>query len=582
MAMTLEQQRALALARARQRAAGVGPGNNAATFDNVQQAAEAMNLPIPGSEPTRGYHNELPPDYRSPIDMVSTFGNELAGSVPIAGPTLRNMGENFDAWVDTNVYRPLTGNPGTTTHEDVAAVNAEKARQNPEAATAGRIAGPVGSYLLASRIPGANRALGFEGPLRQRLMFGIGSQQAINTADNMAHGQNPQEAFMNALLPTAIAAPFSVFGRNPNAQVPARQASVDVMAQEGVPLTAGQATGNKTLQYAESELGGGAAERFLEEQGEAFTRAALSRVGVDAARATPEVMEDAYKVIGQQFDNLAARNGLQTDAQFVADLNQAWRKFDDATNANTRPPIVQRTLDGIADRMGTGYTFLPGEWYSSTRSELARTQRDTSNPEVKKALGRIIGALDGAMERSIMQVNPADVGAFQQARAQYRDFLVIEDAVSRAGEKAVSGIITPANLRSAVASNQGKRGYTQGRGNLNEMSRAGVETMSPLPQSGTAPRTAVRNLFVGGPSTIAGTLAGHQATGGSLMGTLAGMVGGAVMGSGIPYAVGRGLLSPAGREMLSSQGGKGEIFKRFLANPQTQGIARALITGGAG
>lgn len=68
---------------------------------------------------------------------------------------------------------------------------------------------------------------------------------------------------------------------------PERQALVDQLGNEGVRVTAGQATGSRGLRYAESEIGGQQAEDAMNNQGEQFTSAILRRVGVNADRATP-------------------------------------------------------------------------------------------------------------------------------------------------------------------------------------------------------------------------------------------------------------------------------------------------------
>jgi hypothetical protein len=551
------------------------PGNGGAPANDPSITA---GLAIPGTTPTQGSYNTVPQSRRvglsqsdtlNPLPALNTFANETMASVPVAGPTLQNMGENVDAWLENNIYGKLAGRTEPMTREGVAAENVADARSNPEAATAGRIAGPVATYLALSRLPGGAAALGFRGPWYARVPAALGSNQAINTADNMAHGQDPVEAFKNALVPSAMAAPFALFGGQARPNPRANAAAV--MEREGVPLSGGQATGNRTLQFAESELGGGATDALLERQGEAFTRAALSRAGVDANRATPEVMDQAYTTIGQQFDDLAARNGLQTDAQLVTDLSQMWRRFEGVTNESTRPRFVENLLGDISERMRTGYSFLDGDWFKSTRSELARVQRTSSSPELKEAVGDIMHAMDDAMERSIARVNPADLGAWRETRNQWRNLLVLEDAASRAGPQAVSGILTPANLRMAAKSVYGKRGYVRGRGDLNELSRSGVETMTPLPQSGTAPRMAVRTAMAS-PFTIAGALAGNDA-GGLLGGIAAGAA-----SSAIPFLAGRGLVSPAGRAMARG----GTPINRAARSALPNLLARALIGGGAG
>lgn len=101
-----------------------------------------------------------------------------------------------------------------------------------------------------------------------------------------------------------------------------------MLRREGVTdLTAGQRTGNRSLKYFESEMGGSAAERVTDRQGEQFTRAALRRMGEDAPRATPEVVDRAFDRIGASFDDLAARNAMRGDRKLGFELARAERDY---------------------------------------------------------------------------------------------------------------------------------------------------------------------------------------------------------------------------------------------------------------
>lgn len=345
---------------------------------------------------------------------------------------------------------------------------------------------------------------------------------------------------------------------------PERQKLVKALQDEGVDLTAGQATGRNALRYAESELGGGAAERFVEKQGEQFTSAALRRAGIDAKRATPDVIDDAFTRIGQQFDDLAARNRIVTDPQLVQDLRSTLNEYGSLVPESARAPIVRDITADIADA-ALKRGGISGDVYQSVTSRLARAARGTKDPELGTALRSIREALDDAMERSIAANNPADAGAWQEARNQYRNMLVIEKAATGAGENAAAGIISPSSLRSATV-NQGRRAYARGQGDFAELARAGEGVMKPLPQSGTAPRLAARNLGTG-----IGTILG--ASGGASVGGPAGALAGAAAGSMAPYAAGRALLSGPVRSYLSNQSASGFT----TGNPVRDSIIAALL-----
>lgn len=345
-----------------------------------------------------------------------------------------------------------------------------------------------------------------------------------------------------------------------------RAAQVTTLEREGVKsLTAGQKTGSKPLRWAESvtqdtAFGGGRASQLLNEQAEQFTAATLRRVGVDAKRATPEVIDGAYTNLGKQFDDLSSRNNIKVDQKFMGDMNSAWKEYASITPASQRAPVVEEIIKDIMNapralapypvtkQIGSGQTYganngaLTGEAYQAMRSRLEKMSRSTriSNPELSEALGNIRGALDDVMERSI---SPGDARQWKRIRGQYRNLIAIEKAATGAGENAALGLISPSALRNAVKQ-QSQRGYARGKGDLAELARAGEAVMKSLPQSGTAPRAAAMNSL-----NILSGLAGHGAAG----------VPGAVAGLAAPAMASRTLMSRPVQNWLSNQTMAGPI-----------------------
>jgi hypothetical protein len=354
---------------------------------------------------------------------------------------------------------------------------------------------------------------------------------------------------------------------------PERQTANATMAREGIDLSAGQMTGSKGLQYAESELGGSAAANLTEQQAEQFTQAALARIGVSATRATPEVMRAADDAIGTQFDSLAARNTLVGDQQLGQDLGQAVQQYNSTVSPTNRAPIVESVLTDLVASIQANNGTLSGEAYKSVRSALSRASRNTMDPELRMTLRGITEALDGAMERSIAVYNPNDAGAWSEVRNDYRNFLVIENAMSRAGENTALGLLSPAALRSAVAQ-QGKRAYVQGQGDFADLARSGVATMSPLPQSGTAPRQFVRNAGMTMPAIMGAAFGGQS---GDMLGAAVGAGAGAL----VPGALGKLLMSNTGRHYLTNQAWNGPLdMQQNLAAPAASSILRLLAASG--
>lgn len=477
------------------------------------------------------------------------FGDEAAG----AGQALGNV---------------IAGRPGDIGQAYTDFTALERERQKLGQAKAGGLgtAAEIGGALLSGRPDvAATRAVGLLPTMAQGAKGGAmgGGVYGFGSSEGDV-GQRVKDAAGGALFGGAVGAaiPAVVAGArrviSPSAAPAAKTASANILRQEGVDLTAGQATGNRNLRFREAELGGGAASDFAERQADQFTSAALRRVGVTAPRATHDVLAQTATRIGDEFDNLAARNFIQPDQRMATDLQAAWRRFEGSTNPSSRPPVIQRI---IADIYGKGQgQRMTGAWYKSTRSELGRLSK-SQNPELAEAARDLQHALDDAMGRTIQQFNPADAGAWQEVRRLYRNMLVIEDAATRAGAASAEGVITPQALRSAAIKHN-KRAFARGRNDFVDLADAGVSTMTPLPDSGTPGRLSAKVMLPAG--SIAGASLGASA------GPL-GMLAGGVAGAAAPWALGRAMLSGPGRAYLSNQ----------LAAGPVGGLA-ALLGGEAG
>jgi hypothetical protein len=151
---------------------------------------------------------------------------------------------------------------------------------------------------------------------------------------------------------------------------------------------------------------------------------------------------------------------------------------------------VQGYIDDIIDHVNAG--SMPGPQYQEMRSRLSRQANSLrqSDPTLSESLRDMRNALDNAMGRSIP---PAEQEAWQAARREYGAQRVIEKAASRAGEATAEGQLVPANLRNTVAA-ENRGAYARGQGPFSELARAGAGVMAPLPNSGTAQRSALMNM----------------------------------------------------------------------------------------
>lgn len=388
---------------------------------------------------------------------------------------------------------------------------------NPITATAAEIAGGMGTGLGLAR----------GGVTLMRQGMGLGQMTAAGAIEGGAYGavagaanaeggadERLSGALKNIPVGMAVGGAVPLVARGIGAMTsravtpmtipPERQAMIDTLTREGVPLSAGQRTGSKGLQYAESVLGDapfvGGGQRMMADQAEAFTDATMRRVG-GAGRASPENVQANFDRIGQSFRDLSARNNLQADPQFARDLGTTLREYDRVLPSEQRQ-IVGNLASDIVERFRAGGGALPGVEYQTTRSRLSRMANNArqSDPEFASAIRGMRDALDNGMMRSI---SPDDAAAWQTARREYGNIKDLSKAAAGAGAGTAEGLISPQALRSSVASGNNREAYARGQGDFAELARAGNAVMTPLPNSGTAQRNLITGMAGTGGATAA-------------------------------------------------------------------------------
>lgn len=340
-------------------------------------------------------------------------------------------------------------------------------------------------------------------------------------------------------------------GRGPS---PEHNRHVQYLRSEGVEPSAAQATGARPLKWAEQaaqDVPFGPGMRHVERRAEQYTRAALRRAGIDAPRATDEVLNEAFTRLGDVFETVGSRAVLRPNQRSQASVRQMMRDvqdYFDTTAEVARVPAIAQAAGEIAE----AYRFrqITGPMYTAWRSQLSRLARNMKGqPEAQRAMNNIVQRLDDIMAPGLPAASRQQL---ETARREYRNLLAIEDAAGRAGEGAAQGLISPSALRNAVKK-QNPRSYTRGRGDLAQLARSGEAILKELPQSGTAPRAMAMGLLTG------------------LGGGTAGPVG-ALGAIAAPALGARALTNPMVQRYLSNQTGA-------FINPRTS--AMAAIPGAA-
>lgn len=539
-------------------------------IDYVRDGMGQGTSPPAAPQPQAQQQEQSP--YWNAVDTVNAFRDGLLDTL--------SFGLSDEARARINAIRP-----DSTYDQELAAVRqgvGQAKEQHPNAYLGGQLAGGVagGAGLVRAGISPTARAINAGSGLGRVSLASGGEGAALGALQGFGSGEggitNRLEEGKYGLIGGGLlgaATPGIMQGVgstvrsvvSPFMTSPERAAAVNALAREGVETSAGQRTGSNTLRYAEREIGGQRAENLFERQGEQFTAAALRRAGINANRATPDVIDDAFDSIGKRFDDLAARNTLVADQRLASDLIGISDDYMQMVPESMRAPIVQNTLADIAAAMRGGGA-IPGDTYQSLRSRLDRTARSAArDPELSSALRGIKNSLDAAMERSISTSNPADAGAWREVRNQYRNMLVIERAATGAGENAAMGTISPSSLRNAAVTKQGRRNYARGQGDFAELARSGEAIMRDMPNSGTAGRINAQNIGVG----LAGLL-------GAGAGTATGDPYNAALGAGIglmaPRLAGRAMLTPAVQGYLSNQ-----LGQQLTVSPAARAMINSLL-----
>jgi len=350
-----------------------------------------------------------------------------------------------------------------------------------------------------------------------------------------------------------------------------RQA-VDTLEQAGIPLTAGQRTGSKGLQYLESNaadmpLVGGQATRLQGRSAEGLDRAVTERIYPRAeltARGVPENVNLPNPQVAQHGPEILSDNYKRlTQAPFVTNprfqnrMTRAEAEYERLVLPHNRSANIAATQDDIINRLVAGRGRMAGDEYQSIRQQIGKRQRAADiNPQEQIALTEFKRALD---EAYLAGLTPRDARALMENNRRYALMKQTQSAVDAAGEN-----LSPAKLAQAVRTRRPAGQYAARTGDLDELAAAAGVVMKPLPNSGTAARTGSQQLMNVLPNAAA-------ASGGGVLGGLLGGPIGAVVGAAAPFAVPYAATSRIGQAYLGN---------RLAPQSVRDAVARTLLQQG--
>ena len=303
---------------------------------------------------------------------------------------------------------------------------------------------------------------------------------------------------------------------------PRRLEAVDTLRNAGIEPTAGQATGQRSLAFAEEATRSGQAKR----QGavDQFSNAAITqaippsfrdRVQFEPGMMPQEKMEKLRKTLTDTMDELAARNSVPITTELFEEIFEIAQDYKKKLSTSEKSPYIEQLAEEMVDLAGAGQ--LRGSEFQRIRSDLS--ELTTKDGITKKAAIKAIIALEDAMGKQIAKGrNTEDIALYRDVRKGYSDLMVLEDAAKK--NKDVEFNITPSALAIA-ARNKDTQSYVYGRDTFSDLYRAGntILTRADNP-SGTA--NTLKAMAPYAAPVAAGALTG-MATGINPLTAMAGM-----------------------------------------------------------
>lgn len=303
---------------------------------------------------------------------------------------------------------------------------------------------------------------------------------------------------------------------------PRRLEAVDTLRNAGIEPTAGQATGQRSLAFAEEATRSGQAKR----QGavDQFTDAAITqaippsfrdRVQFEPGMMPQDKMEKLRTTLTSTMDELAARNSVPITTDLFEEVFEVAQDYKKKLSTSEKSPYFEKLAEEMVDLAGAGQ--LRGAEFQRIRSDLS--ELTTKDGITRGAAVKVIRALEDAMGKQIAKGrNVEDIALYRDVRKGYSDLMVLEDAAKK--NKDVEFNITPSALAIAARSKD-KQSYVYGRDTFSDLYRAGntILTRADNP-SGTA--NTLKAMAPYAAPVAAGALTG-MATGINPLTAMAGM-----------------------------------------------------------
>lgn len=264
---------------------------------------------------------------------------------------------------------------------------------------------------------------------------------------------------------------------------------------EGIPLRRSQIGDSRAAKVIASVTGklpfSGAAQ-FGEKQQTAFNKAALAKAGIEAEKATPDILNAADDIFNKKFADAISKTQITIDDNLLNKFGEIEQEATKRLGADGQR-LVRSYIDDLLNSGGA----LDGQVYQNTRANLGKmaNAKMQSDPFVGGLLKDMQKALDGAAMESLPESGKRQ---WENIRKQYGAYKTVQKAMNNTGASASIGNISPAALANAAKS--GNPNYAKGAGELNDLARIGSRFIKDsVPDSGTAERLSAYGALTAAP-----------------------------------------------------------------------------------
>lgn len=535
----------------------------------AQSAPQQAPAPQPMSQPIGAGQ------FGEPIFGNDAENDQVRGG---QGRILEKMGEG--ATMGTLPFaiagaRSLAGTPYRQGLDEARQYTAKTSQDYPGASMLAEGAGSLLPTALTfgaanPAIMAAGRAIPYGGALAQGAVgAGLGAASAagqdIGAGTTANIGQDVKSGAMTGGLLGAVPPALGQLARSAVGAASPEVAQLAQLGRDtyGIPITAGQMSGNRMIKTADSVLksipfsGHGALD---DEVQLAVNRATARTMGEDAPKLTPNVMNAARTRIGGVLQDVETRNAVNFDQPLMDELGSI---ESNARSSLTDPEygVIQRQLHGVMSNLRSS-NDIAGETYGNLihKGSPLDAAANSNNSNISGYASQIKEALRGSLQRSL---SGDDLAAYQQARTQWKNMRTIEPLTQAAdvvgGPSASTGDINPTLLRGAVNRAYPRAAFSApGEVPLNDIADIGQRFLKETPTSHTSERGWMLHMLSG--------LGGAMAEGGGLP-SASTMIGG-----------GAGLLGSA----LAARGASRALQSRALADQMIRNSigGQAPSTGG--